>query len=1074
MRSFFFPLSLMLAIIPAVRAAVPHHPEDAALYAVQMVDAKEGWAVGEEGVIWHTIDGGQNWERQPTGLRASLRSLYFLNPYVGWVAGREELPHGGAAGVLLFTKDGGCTWKRLFEGALPPLNRVRFRDAKHGLLLGEGTDQLPTGILRTNDGGRTWKPVPGPFCPSWLDGDFCDDEMAPLTGVWGRLATLHQDLLKAADVENLGGRSICAVQPLSNQRVLAVGQGGLVLWSQSRGAAWGFADLKLPAQTLASWDFHALAAVGEHVWVVGRPGSVLLRSDDGGRTWKLTKTGQPLPLHGVCFLDEYRGWAVGELGCILHTEDGGLTWKAQHRGGQRAAVLFIHAQPAALPVETVSLLGEESGWLAAGLWVAGPDPKSAAPGQAGAGPRFADALRLAGGAAGELLWQLPLPQHLADADREQVLRTWDQLHGGKAAEQLLRQLVLALRLWRPDVIVTDSPTVGQGKLAAAALVAEAVHAAFQQAADPSAFPEQLEQLDLKPWRPARVFALWDRAENAQLIVDSNQLCPRLRATPREFALPALNLLPKGSKDDDSLKGSLPSRRLYRLLDGEAPIGGHDPFEGLPVPAAGVARRALPPMTEPSADEDKAMRARRTLEELAEALNQPANAGRAPKDQLLAQVKPMLDQLPPDQGAAAAFGLANQYARAGNWPQAQQLFLLMADHYPADPLTADAYRWLIRHNTSSEVRRRYELGQFLSKRQISFTQPGGALSDIVPTETKMPRVGIFAVPREAGSENRDQKAGDKEEGPGNKATAKPKPRTAPVVKGTELVQQASVTFLANPAEARQAWQMSLEMGKRLDGLGRLFGGDPAIQFCLQSARRQLGDFQGAEAWYRRFYASDAAPTWRSLAAQELWLLDRQGLPPRPLLYCRHTDTRPLLDGNFEDACWQGLKPVVLQNAVHDTTKDYHTEVRLAYDQAFLYLALRCTHPPEHHLPPAKSRQRDADLRPYDRVYLLLDLDRDYSTYFRLQVDQRGCVAEDCWGDAGWNPKWYVAVRSTQTSWQIEAAIPLMELTGQPVTPNSAWAVNIIRVLPGRGVQAWLLPADVQPRPEGMGLMMFQQQ
>src|SRR5262249_28164302 len=139
-------------------------------------------------------------------------------------------------------------------------------------------------------------------------------------------------------------------------------------------------------------------------------------------------------------------------------------------------------------------------------------------------------------------------------------------------------------------------------------------------------------------------------------------------------------------------------------------------------------------------------------------------------------------------------------------------------------------------------------------------------------------------------------------------------------------------------------------------------------------------------------------------------------------------RPFLDGNFDDPCWEGLQPVVLQNAVGDTVKGYHTEARLAYDEENLYIAVRCTHPAGGHVPPAKVRKRDADLRAYDRVSILLDLDRDYSTCFHLQVDQRGCVREDCWGDGTWDPRWYVAVRSNEKCWQVEAAIPLLELTG----------------------------------------------
>jgi hypothetical protein len=33
------------------------------------------------------------------------------------------------------------------------------------------------------------------------------------------------------------------------------------------------------------------------------------------------------------------------------------------------------------------------------------------------------------------------------------------------------------------------------------------------------------------------------------------------------------------------------------------------------------------------------------------------------------------------------------------------------------------------------------------------------------------------------------------------------------------------------------------------------------------------------------------------------------------------------------------------------------------------------------------------------------------------------------------------------------------------------VNVSRVVPGVGVQAWSGPADTDPRPEGMGLLQF---
>ena len=123
---------------------------------------------------------------------------------------------------------------------------------------------------------------------------------------------------------------------------------------------------------------------------------------------------------------------------------------------------------------------------------------------------------------------------------------------------------------------------------------------------------------------------------------------------------------------------------------------------------------------------------------------------------------------------------------------------------------------------------------------------------------------------------------------------------------------------------------------------------------------------------------------------------------------------------------------------------------------------------------RQRGHDADLSGHDRISILLDLDRDYSTWYHLQVDERGLVAEDCWGDKKWDPKWYVAVRHENRCWVVEAAIPLSELTGEGIVPGRAWAFNAVRTLPGKGVQAWSLPAEVPEeviRPEGFGLLLF---
>jgi photosystem II stability/assembly factor-like uncharacterized protein len=1018
MRPIYLALCAALLTAPLANAADFRRFEDAALHAVQFWDKNEGWAVGDEGTIWHTIDGGQTWERQPTGERSSLRSVQFLNPYVGWVVGREELPGGGSTGTILFTRDGGLKWERASRNTMPGLNRVCFVDAKVGYVAGDGTDQFPTGVFMTRDGGRTWQPVPGPRCPGWLAADFSDDKTGMLVGCWNRLATLQDGAIGAADVDSLGGRSLRGLYARGKEG-MAVGQGGVILKTDTAGVRWGFVDPHLASEVRACWDFHAVAGCREHRWVVGRPGSAVLHSADQGKTWELQKTGQALALNGVQFIDENNGWAVGELGCVLNTSDAGKTWKVQRRGGMQSALLFVHARASELPADTLAQLGGADGYLTTGVCVTCPDFASAAPARAADPQRWQAAIGLAGGAAGESLWQFPLPQHLARADRATLVKHWDRMHGDHAAEQMLRQLVLALRVWKPAVVVTDHPDAAVTGYAIDALVAEAMHEALARAADPKAFPEQIQTLGLEPWQAGKLYSLWDSRSNAQVVYDATQMSPALENTFRAFATPAASLLTERTPP-------LPSLRFYHFLEGKTEGGaGHkDLMDGTALAWGGSSRREKTEMKEVDPERLKAATRRKTLETIAET----SPGGVADPEKLLAMLGSSLAGLSDEQAAVAAYGIGCQYARQGQWTLAREIFLFMVDSYPAHPRSADAYRWLVRYNCSSEARRRHELGHFLMMSNLNYQASASKLK----VDTHNAKIDV---------------------------------------KGQEPVQASFLGHLRDLKETRAFYEGGIKIGERLGAFGPLYATDPSLHFCMNSARRNLGLLEEAHEWYTKFRDTHSPGSWRDVANAECWLRARTGTCPRPLLMCRNCSEKPFLDGDFDDPCWLGQKPLVMKNASGDTTKDHGTEVMMSFDKDYLYLAVRCKHPEDRFVGPVKARKRDEDLRAYDRVSLMLDLDRDYATYYRLEIDQRGCVAEDCWGDRTWNPRWFVALKSDKDGWRAEAAIPLTELTGERMSVGKAWACNVVRVLPGRGVQALSLPADVEPRPEGMGILLF---
>lgn len=1013
MRSLFVGLLIAVNLGP-VYASVPRHFEDATLRAVHFSDDKEGWAVGDEGVIWHTIDGGRNWERQSSGTAGSLRSVHFIDPYIGWIAGREELPGGGACGVVLYTTDGGQQWRRILMNSLPGLHLVRFVGPKTGYLAGDGSEQFPSGVFATTNAGRDWQPVPGPRASSWRGGDF-NVEGGAMGGAWNRLATVRRGQVFSVEMDSLGGRAITGLA-LRGDDGIAVGQGGLVLESRkTRGSSWHFVETKLGREALEQFDFHGVAAVGSRVWAVGKPGSAILVGEGG--KWELVPTRQTMPLHGIFFRDEKRGWAVGELGTILATTDGGRTWEVKQRGGQRLAILCIHARPNRALPDVVARMGLGDGYLMGGLCITGPEPASADLARVSDAARFEEAFRQSGGVCAGQLWHFPIGSHLSKADTSMLVATWDKLHDDRAMQMMLGQIVQAIRAYKPEIVLCD----GLGDDGASTLVHEAVKEACKQAGDPTAFETQTKTLGLEPWKPRKAYAL---SATGSVSLDQTEVSPVLMTTPREYATgPAVifgQRTPPATRSFTLVMAGMPGAEMHTSL-----------MQGIALSPGGVARRAVTAALELSAEVKSAIRTRTQLWAMAEA---PESAVNRP-ERLLADLGRQVSAMPDEVGARVAHGLGRLYAQRGQWSLAREAFFVLADRYPTHPLAVDGYRWLLMHQASSEVRRRYELGQFVVITDEQYGTPG------VPVKPMGP-MG-------------------------------PKGAKLPEVPAFETQTMRMIAHRSGRDDARKWLQDCLELEQRLNTFGPLHAGDARVGFSLQAVRRQLGQVEETRKWYRDFAARQPEGPWRNLAVGEIWLAERRGASPRPTLTCPPTEERPYLDGKLDDPCWQAAKPLTLRaaDAASGLDKSHPTEVRMLYDREYLYVAVRCAGRPT---PARKPRTRDEDMRAYDRVSLMFDVDRDYNTCFHFQVDARGCVGDDCWGDKTWDPKWFVAVHREAESWTMELAIPRHLLAGEALLPGQAWAMNVVRTLPAQGVAAMGLPAEAPEtaiRPEGMGLLLF---
>jgi photosystem II stability/assembly factor-like uncharacterized protein len=98
--------------------------------AVSFVDIRRGWAVGSEGAIYRTVNGGRSWLPQNSGVAADLLDVKFLDALEGWVVGAE--------GTLLHTSDGGIHWQSERSATPHALERIFFTDRSHGWSVGFG------------------------------------------------------------------------------------------------------------------------------------------------------------------------------------------------------------------------------------------------------------------------------------------------------------------------------------------------------------------------------------------------------------------------------------------------------------------------------------------------------------------------------------------------------------------------------------------------------------------------------------------------------------------------------------------------------------------------------------------------------------------------------------------------------------------------------------------------------------------------------------------------------------------------------------------------------------------------
>jgi photosystem II stability/assembly factor-like uncharacterized protein len=954
---------------------------------------------------------------------------------------------------LLRTENGGVTWTNVARLQLPMLTRIKFFDLSNGVVIGYASQAQPAGVFATRDGGDTWQALPTDQAGSWLAGDFLDHDTGAVAGPAGRFATITRRQVVHSPLADWSLRSFHALRLVGPTRGWIVGDGGLLMSTSDAGRSWQSVSAELLNGTTEQFDFHALAVHGQRVWIAGSPGTRVFRSDDAGATWQPIGTGQFTPIRALAFADEQRGSAVGDLGTILTTQDGGCTWQLQRAGGRRAALLGVFADTADVPLELIAHEGAAEGYLTAVNVL--HTREDTAHGNDAAKFAATDAILSAGGASVQLAWQFPLPAKSLALTPKDLLAALNRSTDGRAIEQLERHLVRQLRTWRPNVVVThySNDTMfnwGQGLSNApnldsqnsnatpnsdhlAAFIEQLVLRAVTGAADPNQFVDLSSDAGLTPWRVNKVYGVLPADLHGDERIDTRRFSSALRATPADFvALPRRLVLPSDAVAPDSIE-------LKLLLGSHSGArDGSGIFSGIPLAHGSEARRAAREMTDDDVDALRRMAVkRRRLQELLE--RNEGNAAWA------AQVAEFTDGLDSTSGGELLLQLAGGYRTSGNLDLAADTYFLFARQYPEHPLVDSALVWLVQFYASDEAAH-----QAAARRPARVDLPITAEHETAVEET------------EAESSSDDV------------------PRSA------DGVRQASANLLTDSA----APAVGLSPDDRLRRAIQLAGylrtarphlyAEPLVRFAEVTAQRRLGYPNEAKRYFLSMRQLPDSHAWRRCATAEEWLANPGDLPPpKPLATCRHTPTRPQLDGQLDEPSWQGADILRLhgdERAVGPITESNALssgEVRLSYDQEYFYLAVHCPKAAGgEYGPNDEARPRDADLVEHDRIELRLDLDRDFATAYELAVDHRGWCRDACWGDTNWDPSWYIASAEDETAWTVEAAMPLAALTENRPAAKHVWAVSVRRTIPRVGYESWAGPPTSEDSPDRFGLLIFE--
>ncbi len=292
-------------------------------FGIHFINPDTGWAVGAEGSIITTLDGGLSWHTIDSPTSNILLNVSSYNGRIVIATGYD--------GIIIRSEDAGNSWQQVASGVSGDLWRVQMLNDTLGWICGVGP-----ALLKTTDSGLTWNSVSTDYNTfQYWSLDFYDENIGYIAGGYGNIlkTTDGGNSWQHFDISSVMEYSLYTIDVVTPDRVFAGGF-SRIAYTTNGGNSWTPVGISGTVNTIAFAD----SLVGYE----GEGEGATWKTTDGGITWQINNWFPLYKKNWIMFVNDTLGYIAGNNLNIQKTTNKGEQWKSCIINDDFKDVFFIN------------------------------------------------------------------------------------------------------------------------------------------------------------------------------------------------------------------------------------------------------------------------------------------------------------------------------------------------------------------------------------------------------------------------------------------------------------------------------------------------------------------------------------------------------------------------------------------------------------------------------------------------------------------------------------------------------------------------------------------------------------